>query len=199
MPIIRRTPGTSISIMGTTTTTTATTTNMFGWCAPESELEVATNELETVFQFKKVWQAYLSCRKRKQSTSSTQRYQIKLLDNLVATKNALQQHDYTPSRSLCFITLKPLIQVGNQVEIFNKDLSALSSEISKYFKADKMPRSGFSSSIAAPLKTSGTLKRELKKEHKAFIYITEAGYLKGGMKRRLLHSLYHPELMHETI
>ncbi|MCP4233985.1 MAG: four helix bundle protein [Aestuariibacter sp.] len=114
-------------------------------------------------------------------------------------RRKLQQHDYTPSRSLYFITLKPLIQVGNQVEIFSKDLSALSSKISKFFKADVMPRSGFSSRIAAPLKTSGALKRELKKEHKAFIYITEAGYLKGGMKRRLLHGLYHPELMHETI
>ena len=93
MPTIRITRGMSISTMATTTETIRTTTNMFVSCAAE-------RDVEDLFSFRSLWQAYRSCRRRKRGSANAQRYEVHLLDHLVETLKALQSRQYAPSRSL---------------------------------------------------------------------------------------------------
>lgn len=86
--------------MATSTTTIRTTPTTFVWCAPESDRA-------GVFSFAAVYRGYLACRRRKRGTANAQRYELRLLDNLMDTARALQSRDYAPSRSLCFVVRQP--------------------------------------------------------------------------------------------
>jgi hypothetical protein len=59
------------------------------------------------FQFKRIYQAYLACRKRKRATSQAQHYDLHLLDELVWASESLQNHTWQPRRTACFITTRP--------------------------------------------------------------------------------------------
>ena len=86
--------------MATSTTTIRTTPGSFVSCAAESDNA-------GVFSFAAVYRGYLGCRRRKRGTANAQRYDLRLLDNLVDTATALQDRTYAPSRSLCFIARQP--------------------------------------------------------------------------------------------
>jgi RNA-directed DNA polymerase len=86
--------------MATSTTTIRTTPGPFVSCAAESDNA-------GVFSFAAVYRGYLGCRRRKRGTANAQRYELRLLDNLVDTATALQNRTYAPSRSLCFIARQP--------------------------------------------------------------------------------------------
>lgn len=100
MPTIRTTPGSSTSTTATTTTTIRVTTTLLGWCAGESDVS-------PVFTFRAVERGYRDCRRRKRGTANAQRYELRLLDHLVDTAEALQSRRYAPARSLCFIARRP--------------------------------------------------------------------------------------------
>lgn len=86
---------------------------MFGLYAAESEMAGRAvggemeGQSEAPFGFGALWRAYLSCRRRKRHTRNTQRYEIRLLDNLMETAQALQMAAWRPSRTLCFVTERP--------------------------------------------------------------------------------------------
>ena len=82
---------------------------MSGLCVRESDYCGATrNDMAShPFAFRQLWAAYLSCRHRKRASRNTQHYEVRLLDHLVETQEILSQQRYAPSRSLCFVTLKP--------------------------------------------------------------------------------------------
>jgi len=60
-----------------------------------------------VFSFRAVYDGYRACRRRKRGTANAQRYELRLLDQLSDTARTLQDHTYSPSRSLCFVARQP--------------------------------------------------------------------------------------------
>ncbi len=88
MPIIVTTRGTSISIMAMITPTTRTTTIKSGWFAPDSGINAP------YFGLQQVEKAYIACRRCKRAKVRTCLYESQLLDNLVSTKNALQNQSW---------------------------------------------------------------------------------------------------------
>jgi len=61
----------------------------------------------TMFDFPSVYQAYIACRKGKRSSHNTQRYEVRLLDHLVSTSEALQSRRWSPARSVSFVCIRP--------------------------------------------------------------------------------------------
>ena len=57
-----------------------------------------------VFSFRALYQAYIACRVGKRGSRSAQRYDLRLLDNLIDTATALQRNAWRPSRSVCFVS-----------------------------------------------------------------------------------------------
>ena len=80
---------------------------MSGACVAESDHP---------YSFKSLYEAYLSCRRRKRNTINTLRFEASLLDNLIDLREALTGGGYTPSRSVCFIAKQPKLR-----EIFAAD------------------------------------------------------------------------------
>lgn len=60
-----------------------------------------------VYRFAAVYEGYRACRRRKRGTAAAQRYELRLLDHLLDTAEALQSRQYAPSRSLCFVARLP--------------------------------------------------------------------------------------------
>lgn len=87
--------------MATPTTTTAATTTTFVSCAAESDTAPA------VFGFAALYRAWQACRRGKRGTRKAQRYETRLLDNLVDTAQALHTQAWRPSRPIRFVTLHP--------------------------------------------------------------------------------------------
>jgi hypothetical protein len=54
-----------------------------------------------------LYQAYRQCRRHKGATANAQRYDIRLLDNLFETLEALRARTFSPSRSIRFVVQKP--------------------------------------------------------------------------------------------
>ena len=80
---------------------------MSGACVAESD---------HLYSFKNLYDAYLSCRKRKRNTINALRFEASLLDNLFDLRASLTEGVYTPSRSVCFIAKQPKLR-----EIFAAD------------------------------------------------------------------------------
>ena len=59
------------------------------------------------FSFRALYRAYRQCRRRKRGTANAQRYDLRLLDNLVETAEALAARSWSPRRSVCFVTTRP--------------------------------------------------------------------------------------------
>jgi len=72
----------------------------YGWCAAESDPA-------GVFSLQAVYQAYRACRRGKRGARETQRYELRLLDHLIETREALVARCWSPARSVAFITLRP--------------------------------------------------------------------------------------------
>ena len=86
--------------MATITPTTRATTTPCGWCAAESDSAGA-------FSLRAVDQAYRACRRRKRGARETQRYELRWLDHLIETREALVARRWSPARSVVFVTLRP--------------------------------------------------------------------------------------------
>jgi len=61
----------------------------------------------TGFSFEEVWDAYLDCRRRKRGTSSALRFEIDQVRQLLDLLDELNSRTYRPSRSVCFVNLRP--------------------------------------------------------------------------------------------
>lgn len=59
------------------------------------------------FSFKRLYRAYLACRKRKRATSQAQHYELHLLNELVSAHERLQNQSWQPRRTACFVTTRP--------------------------------------------------------------------------------------------
>lgn len=82
------------------TPTTRTTTTVSGWCARESDPAPYTG-------LRSVERAWLACRRRKRSTVRACLYEHGLLDNLVATRDALRGQNWRPSPPVVFTVEQP--------------------------------------------------------------------------------------------
>lgn len=60
-----------------------------------------------VFSLHDLWQAYLSCRRRKRGTRDAQRFDQELIDHLVDTRQALADRQWRPRRANWFVTTRP--------------------------------------------------------------------------------------------
>lgn len=89
--------------MATPTTTTATTTTTFVSCAAESDPARPANP----FGFAALYHAFLACRHGKRGSRKAQRYEMRLLDNLVDTVQSLRTQDWRPSRAVRFVVRHP--------------------------------------------------------------------------------------------
>jgi RNA-directed DNA polymerase len=54
-----------------------------------------------------LWRAYRACRRRKRGTANAQRYELRLLDNVLETLSALRDRTYVPSRAIAFVAKRP--------------------------------------------------------------------------------------------
>ena len=59
------------------------------------------------FDFAAVYQAWRACRRGKHGTRQAQRYEMCLIDKLIATAQAFQTRSWHPSRASRFVTLNP--------------------------------------------------------------------------------------------
>lgn len=73
-------------------------------------------ESDCPYSFKSLYEAYLSCRRRKRNTINALRFEERLLDNLFELGSSLAEGAYMPSRSVCFIAKQPKLR-----EIFAAD------------------------------------------------------------------------------
>ena len=60
-----------------------------------------------MFDFAAVYQAYRACRSGKRASHHTQCYEVRLLDHLVHTSEALQSRRWSPARSVSFVCTQP--------------------------------------------------------------------------------------------
>ncbi len=74
---------------------------MFGLSAPASGLQ------NDRFSFRKIYAAYLDCRKKKRSTANALKYEINAEENNVRLEQEFKNRTYRPSRSLLFAAKKP--------------------------------------------------------------------------------------------
>ncbi|MGK5092443.1 reverse transcriptase domain-containing protein [Deltaproteobacteria bacterium TL4] len=72
-----------------------------------SEVE---SDLDGLFSFRSLYEAYYSCRKRKRGTINTLRFEADLFGNLFQLEESLEQGFYEPSRSLCFVVTDPKLR-----------------------------------------------------------------------------------------
>lgn len=89
----------------------------------------------TIFTLPKLYQAYISCRKRKRKTINALKFELNLESNLLYLKKELESRTYQPKRSICFVVTYPKTR-----EIFAADFSdrivhhLLVAEIEPYFE-----------------------------------------------------------------
>lgn len=84
-----------------------------------------------------------------------------------------------------------LIQVGNRVEAYGEHARVLAREFG--VRPDRAPRSGFEESVGLPLQRLKGVRRTLCRRATAHLFVAEEGWLKGGMKRRVLRLLWQPD------
>ena len=86
-----------------------------------------------------------------------------------------------------------LMQVGNRIELYNHHAVELQQLGIPWIKLDSPPRRPFQHATGVSLKLLSKLTRILSRQQSLWLHVIEAGYLKGGMKRRLLYRIYQPE------
>ena len=62
---------------------------------------------EPVFSAAEFHKAYLDCRRNKRGTANALRFEMDLASNLVGLESDLNSGCYRPSRSVCFVNLRP--------------------------------------------------------------------------------------------
>jgi len=76
------------------------------------------------------------------------------------------------------------MQVGNRVEAYEADADRLRAPRPR---AQPATRPGFTVVFTLPLKVLAGLRRQLRRQGVAHRFIAEEGYLRGGLKRRVLY------------
>jgi len=74
------------------------------------------NDSLRLFSFENIYKQYLKCRKNKRSTVNALKFEMNCEENLLDLKQALDTGSYYPSRSVCFMAVKPKLR-----EIFAAD------------------------------------------------------------------------------
>lgn len=82
-----------------------------------------------------------------------------------------------------------LMQVGNRVEAYEADADRLRALRPR---AKPATRPGFGQVFSLPLKALAGLRRQLRRQGIAHRFIAEEGYLRGGLKRRVLRLIWRP-------
>jgi RNA-directed DNA polymerase len=83
-----------------------------------------------------------------------------------------------------------LMQVGNSVAVFDEDTVKLPPLAG--LAAMTQPRAGFGEEISLPLRCLKSLRQRLRQRRVAHCFVAEEGYLKLGMKRRVLRLVWRP-------
>lgn len=86
-----------------------------------------------------------------------------------------------------------LIQIGNRVALFEPDLRlalAGSPWLARWRSARAETRPGLGPGLSWPLAAIKGLGRSLRAAGLAYAFVAEEGYLRGGMKRRVLRFLF---------
>jgi len=87
-----------------------------------------------------------------------------------------------------------LIQLGRMVACIACDVHKLPRAVFRMMRKGK-PCIGFDDLYLAPLSALKNIRLQLRDAHLAHIFVAEEGYLRGGMKRRVLRLLWLPENM----
>lgn len=74
------------------------------------------NDALRLFSFENIYRKYIKCRKNKRNTVNALKFEINCEENLVDLKEELDTGSYYPSRSVCFMAVKPKLR-----EIFAAD------------------------------------------------------------------------------
>ncbi len=74
------------------------------------------NDSLRLFSFENIYKQYLKCRKYKRNTVNALKFEMNCEENLIDLKQALDTGSYYPSRSVCFMAVKPKLR-----EIFAAD------------------------------------------------------------------------------
>jgi RNA-directed DNA polymerase len=69
---------------------------------------IENNKVSEIFNFEKLYRAYLSCRKEKRKTINALEFEYNLERNLFALLQDLKTKRYKPGRSICFVATKPV-------------------------------------------------------------------------------------------
>jgi retron-type reverse transcriptase len=74
------------------------------------------NDALRLFSFENIYRQYLKCRKNKRNTVNALKFEMNCEENLIDLKQELDTGSYYPSRSVCFMAVKPKLR-----EIFAAD------------------------------------------------------------------------------
>lgn len=66
-----------------------------------------TERAEQLLSPKNIFKAYIDCRRRKRSTVNAQKFEQNFTTNIVPLTKSLQNGDYTPGKSICFVVRNP--------------------------------------------------------------------------------------------
>ena len=86
-----------------------------------------------------------------------------------------------------------LIQMGRSVMLFNRDVTVLLEQIPRLLQwrgVKLQSRSGFEQTLEFSFSSYRSLNRKLQKQQISFLFVAEEGFLRGGLKRRALRTLY---------
>ena len=83
-----------------------------------------------------------------------------------------------------------LMQLGNRAEAFDDDAATLAAALGT--SPDAAPRAGMRQGLSLPLALLDRILARLRRRGVAYCFVAEEGYLKGGMKRRVLRSAWSP-------
>jgi len=85
-----------------------------------------------------------------------------------------------------------LIQLGRSYVCADTDLHRLPESVRKMMRTGKTI-TGFAAMRLAPLHALKSVRAQLRKAQMAHLFVAEEGYLRGGMKRRVLRLIWKPE------
>lgn len=82
----------------------------------ENIREIRDNSRNSWFTFQNLLKAYYACRKRKRKTANAGKVELNFEQELLKLERELQNHTYTPGKSICFVVTYPTVR-----EIFAAD------------------------------------------------------------------------------
>lgn len=83
-----------------------------------------------------------------------------------------------------------LIQVGGRLQLFNHQAEAIKGCLG--IPVDQHCRIGFTASVSIPFQRHGRFLKRLRRLGQVYCLVLEEGYLKGGLKRRVLRGWFQP-------